>query len=462
VPPEPRFRQERPAAAVDRERALAIVLRHGFEATSFQALESGYRYFFHGSEACVAYIDTGRAWVAAGAPIAPLSARAEALSAFLGAAQFAGKRVCFFGTEQPLRGARGEALATLSIGEQPIWDPRAWPQLLAKHRSLREQLRRARAKGVSTRQLTPGEYEPSTTRAAVERVAERWLGARTMAPMGFLVSVEPFAYPSERCCFVAELDGCVVGFAGLIPVPARNGWFIEDLVRDPKAPNGTSEVLVNEAMRWAATRGSAWLTLGLAPLSGQLNETLQRISRYTRALYDFAGLRAYKAKFRPDQWLPLYLCHPQAQPAWLSLLDVLSAFAQGGFLRFGWRTLVRGPTVVLRALAFLLVPWTVALALVPSERWFRAASIKWAWVGFDVALALGLFRLLRRPRRALVTALALAVSADALVTTLKVLIWNLPRVQGRFDYLLLLLACAAPTLAAIVLWGARRHRLRFL
>jgi len=75
------------------------VLRHGFEATSFQALESGYCYFFHGSEACVAYVDTGRAWVAAGAPIAPLSARAEAVSAFLSAAQFAGKRACFFATE---------------------------------------------------------------------------------------------------------------------------------------------------------------------------------------------------------------------------------------------------------------------------------------------------------------------------------------------------------------------------
>ena len=437
------------------------MLRHGSEATSFQTLETGYAYFFQGNDACVAYVDTGGAWVAAGAPISAPSARAEVVSAFLSAARCAGKRAIFFATEQPLSDSLGQPLRALVIGEQPVWDPRTWPTTLAKHRSLREQLRRARAKGVSTRALSPSEYGPGETRRGIERVTEHWLGGRAMAPMGFLVNVEPFAFPSQRCCFVAELHGRVVGFAGLVPVPARNGWFIEDLVRDPKAPNGTGELLVNEAMRWAAASGSGWLTLGLAPLSGELSRTLHCVSRHTRFLYDFAGIRAYKSKLRPDTWLPLYLCHSAHQPAWLAVLDALSAFTQGGFLRFAWRTLLRGPTVVLRALAFLLIPWTISLALVPSERWFRAAWIRWAWVCFDVALALGLFRLLRKPRPALLTALALAVSADAIVTTLEAGFWNLAHVQNRADYLILFVAGAAPTLAAVVLLGARRHRLRF-
>jgi phosphatidylglycerol lysyltransferase len=444
----------------DRERALQLVLRHGLEATAFQVLETGYEYFFHQSEACLAYVATRSAWVAAGAPIAPAHVRAAAVSAFLSAAQAAGKRACFFATEQPLLDAAGRALPALRVGEQPIWDPRAWPALLARHRSLREQLRRARAKGVTTRELTPAELELGPARAAIERVAQHWLGGRAMAPMGFLVSVEPFAFAAWRRCFVAELEGKVIGFAGVVPVPARNGWFIEDLVRDPKAPNGTGELLVNAAMRWAGAAESPWLTLGLAPLSGPLPPWLRRLSRATRVLYDFAGLRAYKAKFRPDSWQPLYLCHPRSQPEWLSVLDALAAFTQGGFVRFGWRTLLRGPTVVLRALTCLLVPWTLSLALLPSERWFPAPWIKWAWVGFDVALALGLFRLLSRPRPALLTALAFAISADALITTLEAGLWNSPRVRSGLEYLVLFVACAAPTLAAVVLIGARRHRLR--
>ena len=46
------------AALVDpaeRERVLDLVRQHGFNATSFQTLEEGYRYFFFG-EGCVAYV----------------------------------------------------------------------------------------------------------------------------------------------------------------------------------------------------------------------------------------------------------------------------------------------------------------------------------------------------------------------------------------------------------------------
>src|SRR6185369_738654 len=54
----------------DAARVLPLLRRHGWNATSFQSLEEGFRYDFQGPDACVPYVDTGRAWVAAGAPIA--------------------------------------------------------------------------------------------------------------------------------------------------------------------------------------------------------------------------------------------------------------------------------------------------------------------------------------------------------------------------------------------------------
>src|SRR5262245_60467319 len=61
-----------------RERVLALLERHGWNATSFQIMERGFHYWFDGDDACVGYVDTGQAWVAAGPPIAPEGRLAEA------------------------------------------------------------------------------------------------------------------------------------------------------------------------------------------------------------------------------------------------------------------------------------------------------------------------------------------------------------------------------------------------
>lgn len=321
-----------------------MVRRHGFNTTSFQTLEPGYRYFFPSEDAAVAYVDTGAAWVAAGAPLAAPEALGPSVARFIDAAAAAGRRAGFFAVEQRLLQAAGAELEALQIGEQPVWGPADWPQTLGHHRSLREQLRRARAKGVRVRQLTPTELGPGPLREAISALAQRWLDSRALAPLGFLVHLELFAHPEERRCFVAERGGQLVGFAGLIPVPARRGWFLEDLLRDPAAPSGTSELLVDAAMREAACAGSPWFTLGLAPLSGEVSAPLGLVRRTGGLLYDFRGLRAFKAKLRPSTWTPIYLGFPRGQGSLRSLYDGLVAFTGGGLLRFGLRSLARlGP-----------------------------------------------------------------------------------------------------------------------
>lgn len=324
----------------DREQVLRLIHRHGWSATSFQTLEVGFSYFFHGDDACVAYVDTGGAWVAAGAPIAAHDALGEAVAAFVGAAREAGKRCCFFATEERLQAAAAGTLRSLRIGEQPIWDPHGWPATLSRHRSLREQLRRARARGVEIREARPEELEAGPTKEAIAGLVDRWLATRDLAPMGFLVGVEPFAFPSHRRCFLAEVGGRLVGFAGVVPVPAREGWFIEDLLRAPDAPNGTTELLVDAVMRWAVTTGSHWLTLGLAPLAGEVAPPLQVARRSSAFLYDFTGLHSFKAKLRPDSWAPIHLSFPPEQGAVISVIDSLAAFAGGGLLGFGLRSLL--------------------------------------------------------------------------------------------------------------------------
>jgi phosphatidylglycerol lysyltransferase len=450
--------------SAERARVLELLRRHGWNATSFQVLEEGFEYAFEETDdaagACVAYVDTGRAWVVAGAPIASAADAANVATRFVARAEDARRRVAFFAVED--RFVEASRFPSVRVGEQPTWDPSRWDESLLGSKSLREQLRRAKAKGVVARAVAAEELEDdaSPLRRAVEEVITRWLASRGMAPMGFLVDVQPFAFARERRYVVAEREGRIVAFLAAVPVYARGGWLLEDLVRDPAAPNGTSELVVDFAMRALSGEGSRYVTMGLAPLAGAVG--WMRLARdSTRALYDFEGVRSFKAKLKPHAWEPIHLAYAPDGSANLALYDALAAFARGSFTRFGAETLLNGPAVVVRALAALLVPWTAILAMAPSRffpQLFERGVVQLAWVVFDAALAIGLFALAAKWRSGLGRALAWAVALDALVTWSEALAWNAPRARTWGDWAVIVIACAAPTIAAVILQGAVGHR----
>jgi phosphatidylglycerol lysyltransferase len=325
--------------------------------------------------------------------------------------------------------------------------------------SLREQLRRARAKGVTVRMLAPAELAPGQPiRVALDGLIARWLASRTIAPMAFLVQVDPFTFPEERRYFVAEREGAVVGFLCVIPIYARPGWFFEDFLRDPNAPNGTVELLVDAGMRAAVDERIGYVTLGLVPLSGEISPWLRAARRWGKSLYDFDGLRAFKAKLKPRAWDPIFLAYPKSATGFVAMFDTLTAFARGGLLRFGLETLLRGPAIVMRVLAVLLVVWTAMLALPISGYFFPSPTWQYGWVGFDVVLAISLFALSYRWRAGLADIVATAVTCDAVLTLGQAIVYDLPRRRGVLDIAIAVIAIAAPTVAAILLWNARVHR----
>ncbi|HVT10184.1 MAG TPA: DUF2156 domain-containing protein [Polyangia bacterium] len=455
-------------------RALALLRRHGWNATSFQILEPGFRYWFASTEgsaqrshrgtiaapeddACVAYIDTGRAWVAAGAPIAAPDAVLAVAQQFVTAAAAQGRRACFFGTEE--RFTIGTPFAAMRIGEQPVWDPHDWDRTLAAAPSLRAQIRRARAKGVEVRASDPRllAQADGQARRDVDQLIARWQAAHPMPPMGFLVQMHLDSAIDERRFFAAYQGSTLVGFLSMVPVFARRGWFVEDLLRLPDAPNGTAELLVDTAMRAAGAADSGYLTLGLAPLAGPLGPWLRLARRTGLPLYDFRGVHAFKAKLRPQSWAPIFISYPPRQSGVATVIDALGAFARGGLLRFGIETLLRRPAVLIQALALLLVPWTVLIACSDANRWFPSPAVKWGWVAFDAALAPALSSLARHWRRGLDTALAVLVTADAVLTTIQLATWNL-RHEPRdpLTWVVGAISVLAPSLVAVMLWVGRR------
>jgi phosphatidylglycerol lysyltransferase len=237
---------------------------------------------------------------------------------------------------------------------------------------------------------------------------------------------------------------------------------VEHTLRVPSAPNGTVELLIDHAMRVFADREVPYVTLGLAPLAGPVGRGLRTVGKMTRRLYSFEGLRAFKAKLLPQRWDPIYIGIPEGTSPTRAVYDVLVAFAPGGPVRFGLRTILRIPDLFLRVLASLLVPWTLALALVDSEHWFPQPWIQWAWVLFDCGLIVLLFALIHRWRKGLATLLATLVSLDAVLTLVEALQWNLPNARGGLDYAVMAIAVGGPVAAATLLWRGWLQRARWV
>jgi len=431
-----------------RARAELILRRHGRACTSFQTLERGFSYLFSG-DAYVAFRAIGRAWVAAGAPIADDSRELEVALDFVREARAQGRRPSFFCVDAAF--PESSELSSLDVGEEPFYDCASWDAALRARRSLREQLRRARAKGVSVTRATAEEVaEGSSLRPTLDALAQRWLAGRKMAPMTFLVQVDPFTRAESRAYFVARRHGEVVGLLVAVPVYAADGWLVEHAFRDPAAPNGTVELLFDIAIRGLGEQGARFVSAGLCPLSGDVLPALKTAGRLGQGLYNFQGLRAFKAKLGPQRWQPARLLFPRRSSRLLAMLDTLRAFTPGGFTRFAVDTLRHLRRSVLRALYLPLVIWTLAVAVAPA-RFFPWPSLRWIWVCIDLLLVLLLAGLVRRPSERALTALVWLSGFDALLSVAHVALWIGPRAQGWVDVLGLVVGLVGPASAFTLL-----------
>jgi phosphatidylglycerol lysyltransferase len=372
------------------------------------------------------------------------------------AAQRAGKRARLFHVGADFAARAG--CRVTHVGELPVWDPSQWESTLQGARSLREQIKRPRGKGVTARLIDPSDMaDPEgAVRKQCDAVIRGWLAGRGMGELKFMVRLHPFGFAEERRYVVAEQAGRVIGFAVAIPVYGRQGWFIEDLVREAMAPNGTVELLIDALMRSFASEGCRYATLGLAPLAGEVRPLLAFTRNYTTRLYNFPGVRSFKEKLRPALWEPVYLAYPRGEFGVLAMRDVLAAFASGGLLRFGLETLVHQRTLATFLLALLLVPWTIALATVDTAVWFPSPAVQYAWVAFDAVLIALMFALVLRWRARLATLVVVLTTLDATLTTLQFLSWNVWTARSLSAWLLVLLGCTGPFLAATFFWSTRR------
>jgi phosphatidylglycerol lysyltransferase len=338
-------------------RARDLVLRFGWNATSYQIVNPGIRHWFsRHDDAVVGYVTYAGMRVVAGAPVCAENHLPGIVAEFESDAKSRGEKVCYFGVEarldRVLSGSTTHSKALL--GAQPAWNPAHWETIVASHASLRAQLNRA-----ANKSITVVEYSPEEAMVAVDlqRVLAQWLSGRGLPPLHFLVEPDTLERLIDRRIFVARHGEAgatdpVAAFAVLSPIPARNGWLVEQFPRIPKAPNGTIELLLTSAVRAVAAAGADYVTLGLAPLARRnefpksneppwLRALLRMAGLHGKRFYNFSGLESFKAKFKPEVWEPVYAIEASRHFSPRALYAIAGAFASKSPVRLAGSVLFR-------------------------------------------------------------------------------------------------------------------------
>ena len=320
-------------------RARELVLKYGWNSTCFQIVNPGIEYWFgDDGESVVGYVTSGKSRVVAGAPVCSEERLPAVVKAFEHDAAGSNLGVCYFMAEARLESVLHDSknYAKVLLGAQPVWNPSHWPAIIAGRKSLRAQLNRARNKGVVIREWT---IEEAHDNPRLRQCLDAWLASKGLPPLHFVIEPETLKRLENRRIFVAEHGIKVAAFLVLSPIPGRNGWLTEQFPHDPSAPNGTVELMMNDAICKLGEEGFDYVTLGLSPLSKRakiapfdnpvwLRILLAWMRKHGQRFYNFDGLDAFKSKLTPEHWEPVFAISNEPTFSGTTLYSIALAFTE--------------------------------------------------------------------------------------------------------------------------------------
>lgn len=315
---------------------LRFYQSHGYNAHALVGIATGTSVWIcPDTEGAVAYNEFGKVWLVPGDPLASVEKLATVSECFLQKAHAEGRVVGFVpATEQFAKQSSGLGLRAIRIGSAPYFDLTTWAPRGDRAKKARAGVNQARRAGVCVSEvINVDEQLISETNC----LCRSWLTTRRSAiKFAWLFTVDPFQHQEKKKYFTArDANGKLVGFLAVSPIPARNGWYLEDVLRSKNAPNGTTDLLVVEVLDSLKRSGAKLATLGTALMATEgsadpdihVSRVLSRAAWFVTGcfsiFYNFEGVRRFKAKFAPSWWESEYVLISQnvtAPPRILSAL----------------------------------------------------------------------------------------------------------------------------------------------
>ena len=294
---------------------LRLQSSYGYNAHSLVSITPGARtWTMPGIDGAIIYGEFGRVWLAAGDPLGRPEDRKSLTEGFMAAATKARRIAAFVpATESFARVGVEAGLSAIKVGEAPYFELNVWQPRGNCAKKLRAGVNRAQRAGVRVEII---ESFDSDLRKETADLCLKWLSVRRAeTTFGWLLALDPFLNAERKKVFAArDADNQLVGLLAASPIPARDGWYLEDVLRAPDAPQGTADLLVFETLQQLKAEGASMATLGTAPLATEavdelsthdhpvIERALGLASKRLSAFYNFEGVRRFKGKFVASRW----------------------------------------------------------------------------------------------------------------------------------------------------------------
>jgi phosphatidylglycerol lysyltransferase len=279
-------------------------------------------------DAFLMYQVKGASWIVLGDPVGPSEAWSELLWAIRARADAAQGRLLLYQIGLRIVPIAIEmGLKLVKYGEEATVELDGFTLETPEMRSVRKASRVAERAGAEFAVVPAAEM--SAIIPELQAISDWWLADKDHAEKSFSVGRFEPGYMAKFDCAVVRIEGRIVAFANVWGTPNRQELSVDLMRHAEDMPQGGMDFLFTRLMLWGHEQGYRNFSLGMAPLSGiearRLSPTWSKVAaflfRHGERFYGFAGLRAYKEKFRPN-WTPRYIASPGGTSLLRGLIDL--------------------------------------------------------------------------------------------------------------------------------------------
>ena len=341
------IRTRKPAAAVNRERAVELLHTYGGGNLSWMATWPDNAHFVTADgKAAIAYQVKGGTAVALGDPVGAPESVTAAIAEFARDCETHGWVPCMFSsTRAVLPQTNALGWRHVQVAEDTVID---LPTLQFKGKAwqdVRTALNRAAKSDIQFRMVRLADESFAMVQQA-RGISDQWVSDKGLPEMGFtLGGIDEALDPEVRVGLAVDAHGILQGITSWLPVygpgAVVQGWTLDVMRRLPDGFRPVMEFMIASACLAFKEQGALTVSLSGAPLArseddqdslGGVDVLLNQLGEMLEPVYGFRSLHQFKTKFKP-RYEPMYMVFPDEAALPRIALALTQAFLPDARLR---------------------------------------------------------------------------------------------------------------------------------